>query len=103
MEEQRSTGGAERQVAQFVENNEIGIGEPPCDLAGFPLALLLFEGVDEFDGREEPDALAVMFDGLDADGRGQMRFARAWRDSDMAPGVWWGRRRSPTRSIRLLG
>jgi hypothetical protein len=40
------------------------------------LALLLFEGVDEFDGGEEPNALAVMFDGLDADGRGQMRFAR---------------------------
>ena len=78
MEEQRSTGGAERQVAQFVEDNEVGIGEPPCDLPGFPLALLLFEGVDEFDGGEEPNALAVMFDGLDADGRGQMRFARAW-------------------------
>jgi hypothetical protein len=54
------------------------IGEPPCDLASFPLALLLFEGVDEFDGGEEPDALSVMFDGLDADGRGEMRFARAW-------------------------
>src|SRR5450432_2180663 len=78
MEEQRSTGGAERQVAQFVEDNEVGIGEPPCDLAGFPLALLLFEGVDEFDRREEPDALAVMFDGLNADGHGEMRFARAW-------------------------
>lgn len=26
----------------------------------------------------EPDALAVMFDGLDADGRGEMRLARAW-------------------------
>ena len=37
----------------------------------------LFEGVDEFDGGEEPDALAVMLDGLDADGRGEMRLARA--------------------------
>ena len=78
MEEQRSTGGAERQVTKLIEDDEVGIGEPPCDLAIFPLALLLFEGVDEFDGGEEPDALAVMFDGLDADGRGQMRFARAW-------------------------
>jgi hypothetical protein len=77
MEEQRSAGGAEPQVAQFVEDNEVGISEPPCDLAGFPLALLLFEGVDEFDRREEPDALAVMFDGLNADGRGEMRLARA--------------------------
>src|ERR1700686_2823875 len=78
MEEQSSTGGAEWQVAQLVEDNEVAIGEPPCDLAGFPLALLLFEGVDEFDGGEEPDALAVMFDSLDAAGRSQMRFARAW-------------------------
>jgi hypothetical protein len=31
------------------------------------LALFLFEGVDEFDGGEAPDTLAVMFDGLDAD------------------------------------
>src|SRR5277367_1370362 len=34
MEEQRSAGGAERQVAEFVEDDEVGIGEPACDLAG---------------------------------------------------------------------
>ena len=39
MEEQRSTRGAERQVAQFVEDNEVAIGEPPCDLTGFPVGL----------------------------------------------------------------
>src|ERR1700685_4069087 len=32
---------------------------------------------DEFDGGEEPDALAVMLDGLDADRRGEVRFACA--------------------------
>jgi DNA modification methylase len=32
----------------------------------------LFESVDEFDGGEEPDALAVMLDGLDADRRGEI-------------------------------
>ena len=57
MEEQRSAGGAERQVAQFVEDDEIGVGEPGCDLAGFALKLLLFESVDEFDGGEEPERL----------------------------------------------
>src|ERR1700733_1078639 len=77
MEEQGSAGGAERQVTQLVEDDEIGVGEPRRDLAGFALKLLLFESVDEFDGGEEADALAVMLDGLDADRRGGMRLACA--------------------------
>src|SRR5271166_5622863 len=77
MEEQGPAGGAERQVAKLVEDDEIGVGEPRRDLAGFALKLLLFESVDEFDGGEEPDALAVMLDGLDADCRGEVRFACA--------------------------
>jgi hypothetical protein len=103
MEEQSTSGSAERQVAEFVEDDEVGIGEPPRNLAGLPLVLFLFEGVDEFDGGEEPDALAVMLDGLDTDRRGEMRFPRAGRDSDTAPGVWRVRRRSPTRSTRSPG
>src|SRR5271154_2297147 len=67
MEEQGAAGGAERQVAQLVENDEIGMGKPRRDLSGLSLKLFLFEGVDEFDGGEEPDALAALFDGLDAD------------------------------------
>jgi hypothetical protein len=77
MEEQSSSGSAERQVAEFVKNDEVGVGEPRRDLAGFALKLLLFESVDEFDGGEEPYALAVMLDGLDADRGGEMRLARA--------------------------
>ena len=77
MEEQCAAGGAERQVAEFVEDDEVGVGQPPGDLSRLSLEFFLFEGVDEFDGGEEPDALAVMFDGLDADGRGEMRLARA--------------------------
>ena len=50
MEEQCSSRGAERQVAEFVKDDEIGIDEPPCELPGFSLALFLFEGVDAFDG-----------------------------------------------------
>src|SRR5579871_2168838 len=41
MEEQRSAGGAERQVAQLVEDDEIGVGKSRRDLAGFALKLLL--------------------------------------------------------------
>ena len=51
--------------------------EPRRDVAGFALKLLLFEGVDEFDGGEEADALAVMLDGLDADRGGEMRLPRS--------------------------
>jgi hypothetical protein len=101
MEEQCAAGGAERQVAQLVQDDEVGVGKPPRNLAGLPLALFLFEGVDEFDGGEAPDTLAVMFDGLDADRRGEVRLARARRDSDMAPGFWRVKRQSTTRFIRL--
>jgi hypothetical protein len=52
-------------------------GKPPRDLARLSLKLFLFEGVDELYGREEPDALSVMLDGLDADSRGEVHLARA--------------------------
>ena len=53
------------------------MGEPGGDLTWFALKLLLFESVDEFNGGEEPYALAMMLDGLDADCGGEMRLARA--------------------------
>src|SRR3984885_3766785 len=77
MEEQGSAGGAERQVTKLVEDDEIGVREPRRDLAGLALKLLLFESVDEFDGGEKADALAVVLDGLDADRGGEMRLASA--------------------------
>jgi hypothetical protein len=65
------------------------VGEAPRDLSGLSLKLFLFEGVDEFDGGEEPDALAVVLDGLDADRRGEMRLARAGAaDQDDIVGVF---------------
>src|SRR3984957_3414836 len=76
MEEQSSAGSAERQVTKLVEDDEIGEGAPGRDLAGFALKLLLFESVDEFDGGEEPAALAVVLDRLDPDRNGEMRLAR---------------------------
>jgi hypothetical protein len=51
--------------------------EPGSDLSGLALKLLLFESVDEFDGGEKADALAMVLDGLDADCSGEMRLARA--------------------------
>src|SRR5277367_2217250 len=88
MEEQRAAGGAERQVAKLVEDDEIGVSEPGRDLARFALKLLLFESVDEFDGGEEPDALAMVLDRLDADRRSEMRLACAGAaDEDDIVGV----------------
>jgi hypothetical protein len=49
----------------------------------------LFESVEEFDRGEEPNALAVMLDGLDADRRSEMRLARAGAaDQDDVVGVF---------------
>ena len=77
MEEQGPTGGAERQVAKLVEDDEIGVGEPGGGLSWFALKLLLFKSVDEFDGGEEADALAMMLNRLDADRGSEMRLACA--------------------------
>src|SRR5690242_13613290 len=77
MKEQRSAGGAERQVAELVGNDEVGMSEPASDLPRLSLQLLLFEGVDELDRREEANSLAMMLDSLDADSRSEVRLARA--------------------------
>src|ERR1700733_6246578 len=89
MEEQGPARGAERQVSELVENDEIGVGEPGGDLSWFALKLLLFKSVDEFDGGEEADALAMMLDRLDADRGGEMRLASAGAaDQDDIVGVF---------------
>ena len=65
------------------------MGEPGGDLSWLALKLFLFKSVDEFDGGEEPDALAVMLDGLDGDRRSEMRLARAGAaDQDDIVGVF---------------
>ena len=69
VEEQRPTRGAERQVSQLVQDHEVELGHCLGDLSGLALGLFLFEGVDEFDGREEADLAAMMFDGLNSDCR----------------------------------
>ena len=56
---------------------EVELGHCFGALAGFAPGLLLFEGVDPFDGREEANLAAVMLNSLDAQGRGSMRFSSA--------------------------
>jgi len=43
------------------------VDEPIGNLSGLALSFLLFQCIDEFDGGEEANALAVMFDGLDTE------------------------------------
>ena len=57
VEQQGAARGAERQVAELIEDDEVGVDEAAGDLAGLSLGLLLFEGVDELDGGEEADRL----------------------------------------------
>lgn len=51
--------------------------EPIGDLSRLALCLLLLEGVDQFDRREEPYPLVVMFNGLNAERGGNVRLSRA--------------------------
>lgn len=67
VEEQGAAGGAERQIAEFIEDDEIGVDEAAGDLSSFALGLFLFEGVDELDGGEEADPLVMMLDGVDSE------------------------------------
>ncbi len=60
MEQQGPARGAERQVSQFVQDHEVELGQAFGDLSGLALGLFLFEGVDQFDGREEADLSAVI-------------------------------------------
>ena len=75
MEEQRTARGAEQQVAQFVEDDEIEAGQAFCDPPGLALGFFLFQSVDHLDGGEEADLSAFVFNGLDAQGGHCMSFA----------------------------
>ena len=77
MEQQSTAGCAERQVSQFVEDDEIEAQETVCDLSGPVGGLFLLQGVDEIDGGPEPRLLAVMLDRLHGQRRCQMGLAGA--------------------------
>ncbi len=74
MEEQLPAGLGERQVAEFVEDDEVHAGEIIGDPALAPGAGFGFEPVDEIDGGEEAPAGAGA-DAVARDGDGKMAFA----------------------------
>ena len=59
-----AAGGAERQSWRLVEDDDWSGRSRAAIWPAFALKLFLFERVDEFDGREEADALAMMLDRL---------------------------------------
>ena len=99
MEQQLSAGLTERQIAEFVDDDEIVAQQffgQPAALAG---SLLLLELVDQIDKVEEPPPGAAADDGA-GDGNAEMSFAGAGWDSVILPGVRRLRSGSPTRFTR---
>ena len=64
VKQQSSTGLAERQVTQFIENHQIHAQQPQGNPSGFAGGLLLLKGIDQVHGGEEADPLAVMGDAV---------------------------------------
>jgi hypothetical protein len=77
MEQQRPTGLAERQVAQLIEDHQIGVHQAVGKSALSAGRLLLLQRVDQFHGGEEAHPLAVLGDCLDAQRGRQVRLAGA--------------------------
>src|SRR3546814_1314621 len=77
MEEQRAALCAERQIAELVEDHEVGVDQTIGDLPGSSQGLFLFEGIDQFDRGEEADPLSMMLDGLDTERRGDVGLSGA--------------------------
>ena len=63
VEQERSTGGRERQVAEFVEDDSIDLGQEAGQPPNLPPLLFGLQLIDEVDNAEEPDPLAES-DGL---------------------------------------
>ena len=55
VEQQRPARSTEWQISQLVEDYEVELGHAFGDLVGLALGLLLFKGIDHFDGGEEAD------------------------------------------------
>ncbi len=53
MEQQGPTGLTEGQIAHLVEDDEIHVHEPMCQLPGLTLSFLGLQQIDQLDGREE--------------------------------------------------
>jgi len=102
VEQQLSAGLGERQIGQFVEDDEVETREIVGEASLAAGAGLGFEAIDEIDGVEEPPS-GTRSDAASRDGDRQVGpptpFARGVRDAD---GLWRKRRICPAarRSTR---
>ncbi len=60
MEEQSPTGGGERQIAQFIDDHGIGLGQLPGHIPGFSELLFPLQLVHQIDGVIEADAFSLV-------------------------------------------
>ena len=74
MEQQRTAGFGERDVAQLVDDDAVQGGELPDDLPGISLGLFLDQGIDQIDSVEEAGLLAIV-DQSGTQSDGDMGFA----------------------------
>ena len=65
MEEQCAARGAERQISQLVQDDQIEFGQTVGDLSRFAFCFFQLKGIDQFNSREETNLSTVMLDGLD--------------------------------------
>ena len=77
VKQQCATDLAERQIAQFIKDDEIDVRHAVGELALLAVELFLLERVHEFHGGQEPDPPMVVDDGLHADRCGDVRLAGA--------------------------
>ena len=76
MEQQRATAFGERQIAEFIENHRVDLGQAACARSGFAELLFLLQLIDEIDDVIEPDPVPGL-DGGHAEGNGEMGFISA--------------------------
>ena len=77
MEQQGAAGVAERQIAQFIENDQVGMGEAVGEASLPGVGLFLLKRIDQFDRREEADPAVMVDDRLDAESSSEMGLAGA--------------------------
>ena len=101
MEQQLPAGLAEREIAEFIDDDEIVAEQFLGQAAALARGLLLFELVDEIDEVEELSSSTATDDG-GGDGDAQMGFAGSSRSSDILPGIRTSRGESIIGFIRAL-
>ena len=99
MEQQLPAGLAEREIAEFIDDDEIVAEQFLGQAAALARGLLLFELVDEIDEVEELSSSTATDDG-GGDGDAQMGFAGSSRSSDILPGIRTSREESIIGFIR---